>query len=102
MIAVALPAIGRDFGTTAPTVTLLVVTGYLIATLACQMPAGSVADRMGYGRALTIGRAIFAAGAAAGAFAPTLSVVVIGRLLMAAGGSLMVPTSMALVRIAIP
>jgi MFS family permease len=66
------------------------------------MPAGSIADRSGYPRALTWGRWIFAAGAAAGAFAPTLSVVVVGRVLMAAGGALMVPTSMALVRVAIP
>ena len=37
-------------------VTLLVVTGYLIATLVCQMPAGSIADRAGHMRALTWGR----------------------------------------------
>jgi MFS family permease len=102
MVAVALPAISRDFGAEASSVTLLVVTAYLIATLVCQMPAGSIADRSGYPRALTWGRWIFAAGAAAGAFAPTLSVVVVGRVLMAAGGALMVPTSMALVRVAIP
>jgi MFS family permease len=101
MIAVALPAMRADFSADPSTVTLLVVTGYLIATLVCQMPAGSVADRIGHGRALSWGRWIFAAGAAAGAFAPTLSAVVAGRLLMAAGGSLMVPTSMALVRVGV-
>jgi MFS family permease len=100
MIAVALPAISRDFSADASTVTLLVVTGYLIATLICQMPAGSVADRLGYARALTWGRGIFAVGAIVGAFAPTLAFVVVGRVLMAAGGALMVPTSMALLRTA--
>ena len=102
MIAVALPAIGATFSAQPSTVTLLVVTGYLIATLVCQMPAGSIADRVGHVRTLTWGRWIFAAGAAAGAFAPALWMVVLGRLLMAAGGSLMVPTSMALVRIMVP
>ena len=102
MVAVALPAISRDFGAEASSVTLLVVTVYLIATLVCQMPSGSIADRAGYGRALTWGRWIFAAGAAAGAFAPTLAVVVLGRILMAAGGSLMIPTAMALVRVEVP
>jgi MFS family permease len=102
MIAVALPAIGRDFGAEASSVTVLVVTVYLIATLVCQMPSGSIADRAGYARALSWGRWIFAAGAAAGAFAPALSVVVLGRVLMAAGGALMVPTAMALVRVEIP
>src|SRR5262245_15518716 len=99
MIAVALPAISRNFAVDASSVTLLVVTSYLIAALVCQIPSGSIADRAGYARALVWGRWIFAAGAAAGAFAPTLSIVVAARLLMAAGGSLMVPTAMALVRV---
>ena len=102
MVAVALPAIGREFGAEASNVTISVVTAYLIATLVCQMPAGSIADRAGYSSALTWGRWVFAAGALAGAFAPTLSIVVIGRVLMAAGGALMVPTAMALVRVAVP
>ena len=102
MIAVALPGMATGFGVAPSSVTLSVITGYLVATIVCQMPAGSVADRLGYDRALTIGRWIFAAGALAAVVAPTLPVVVAGRLLMAAGGSLMVPTAMALLRVAVP
>src|SRR5262245_49257880 len=72
MIAVALPAMAAEFGSPAASVTVLVITGYLIATVVCQMPAGSVADRVGYARALTLGRWIFAAGAVAAVAAPAL------------------------------
>src|SRR5215213_2990732 len=93
MVAVALPALSAEFGAPAATVTVFVVTGYLVATLVLQMPAGSIADRLGYARALTWGRWIFGAGAIAGALAPSLVAVVGGRLLMAAGGALIIPTA---------
>ena len=99
MVAVALPALATQFSSPAAAVTVFVVTGYLIATLVLSVPAGSVADRVGYSRALLWGRWMFAAGSVIGALAPTLSVVVIGRLLMAAGGALINPTAMALLRI---
>ncbi|MGE3707043.1 MAG: MFS transporter [Vicinamibacterales bacterium] len=102
MVAVALPAIAREFSSEASSVTVLVVTSYLIATLVFQLPAGNIADRVGYTRALTWGRWLFFAGAVIGAFAPRLGAVVVGRLFMAAGGSLMVPTAMALVRVTLP
>jgi MFS family permease len=101
MIAVALPAISSEFGAAAATVTVSVITAYLIATIVFQMPAGSVADRLGYARALTVGRWMFAAGALLAVLAPTLTAVVGGRLLMAAGGALMVPTAMALLRVSV-
>ena len=102
MVAVALPALSMEFSAPAARVTLLVVTGYLIATIVSQMPAGAVADRVGYARALTWGRWTFGLGAAIGMLAPSLGLVVAGRLLMAAGGALMVPTAMALLRVAVP
>src|SRR4051812_16120641 len=101
MVAVALPALSAEFGASASSVTLTVVTGYLVATLVSQVPAGSVADRVGYPRALGIGRLLFLAGALAGTLASSLWVVVAGRLLMAVGGSLIIPTAMALVRVAV-
>ena len=52
MVAVALPALSAEFGAPAASVTVFVVTGYLVATLVLQMPAGSIADRLGYARAV--------------------------------------------------
>src|SRR5262245_15108592 len=85
MVAVALPALSAEFQVSASSVTLTVVTAYLVATLVSQVPAGSIADRIGYSRALGIGRLLFLAGALAGTLAPVLPVVVVGRLLMAFG-----------------
>src|SRR5688500_19988119 len=102
MVAVALPALSVEFNAPAARVTLLVVTGYLIATIVSQMPAGALADRGGCARALTWGRWTFGLGAAIGTLAPSLGLVVAGRLLMAAGGALIIPTAMALVRSALP
>jgi MFS family permease len=102
MVAVALPALSADFGASPSSVTLSVVTSYLVVTLIWQVPSGSIADRIGYSRALDVGRWLFLAGALAGALAPTLFVVVLGRLIMAIGGSLIIPTAMALVRVAVP
>ena len=102
MVAVALPALSVEFDAPADRVTLFVITGYLIATIVSQMPAGTVADRVGYARALSWGRWTFGLGAALGMLAPSLSTVVGGRLLMAAGGALIIPTAMALIRIAVP
>ena len=102
MVAVALPALSAEFVAPAASVTLFVVTGYLVATLVAQMPAGSVADRVGYARALKWGRWIFLAGAIAGTIAPALWAVIVARLLMAAGGALINPTAMALLRVSVP
>ena len=72
MVAVALPALSAEFGASASSVTLTVVTAYLVATLVSQVPAGSIADRVGYSRALGIGRLLFLVGALAGTVAPSL------------------------------
>lgn len=102
MIAVALPAMSADFQAAPSSVTVWVITAYLIATIVLQMPAGAVADRMGYGPTLTLGRWLFMGGAASATLAPSLWFVVAGRLLMAAGGALMLPTAMALLRVIVP
>ena len=101
MVAVALPALTGEFGVEPSRVTLTVVTGYLAATLAVQIPAGRMADRIGYARALTWGRVMFASGSVLATLAPWLSFVILGRLLMAAGGALIVPTAMALIRVTV-
>jgi hypothetical protein len=102
MVAVALPALSDHFESPAAAVTVFVVTGYLIATLVLSVPAGNVADRIGYRSALLWGRWMFGAGAVMGALAPTLGLVVVSRLLMASGGALINPTAMALLRISMP
>lgn len=98
MIAVALPAIGMSFDAGPATLTLWLVTAYLIASIVVQSPAGKLVDVFGYSRILTTGRVIFALGAIAGAMAPSLPLLGIARVMMAVGGALNIPTVMAELR----
>ena len=101
MVAVALPAIGTEFATTPATLTHLLVTSYLIVAIIGQNPGGKAGDLWGHDRLLAIGRWVFAAGALI-ALAPFLPSLMLARILMAAGGSLMLPAGLALLRIHIP
>lgn len=98
MIAVALPTIGTSFAADPATLTLWLVTAYLIASIVAQSPAGKLVDVYGYSRILTSGRLIFAAGAIGGAIAPSLPLLGAARVMMAIGGALNMPTVMAELR----
>jgi len=102
MIAVALPLISTSFGVSSGALIHWLVTGYLVVTIVCQTPGGKMGDLWGYNVTLSIGRWLFVAGTVAAVFSPSLPPLVAGRLLMAAGGALLVPTTMALIRIHVP
>jgi len=102
IIAVALPSIATTFDSSAALVTRWLVTGYLVVTIVAQSPAGKLADLWGSSRVLTIGRALFGAGALLAALSPTLAVLGCGRVLMALGGALSIPTVFAQLRRSVP
>lgn len=92
IVAVALPAISADMDSTPADVTRWLVTSYLAVCILAQSPAGKAADMWGYGRILTLGRLTFLIGTLAAALAPSLPVLAAGRVLMAVGGALTIPT----------
>ena len=98
IVAVALPAIGADLQADAAGVTRWLVTSYLLVSIIAQSPGGKLGDLLGSSRVLTIGRALFALGAVVSVFAPTLAVLAVGRVVMATGGALTIPTAMAELR----
>jgi MFS family permease len=102
MIAVAVPDIGRQFDHDPTIVTQALVTSYLIAAISLQSPGGTLADRLGHARMMVAGLALVGAGAVTGWLAPSLPVLVGARLLIAAGGAVLVPTTVALLRFALP
>jgi MFS family permease len=102
MIAVALPEIGKTFDVSPGDLTLWLVTTYLIVNIILQSPAGKLGDVVGRRRAFTIGLSLFAIGVVLATFAPFLSMVAASRILMAAGGAMLVPNAMALLRTSIP
>lgn len=102
MIAVALPSIGETFGVGPGDLTLWLVTSYLLVNIILQSPAGKLGDMLGRRRAFLIGLSLFAAGVLLATLVPLLSAVAASRVLMAAGGAMLVPNAMALLRTVIP
>lgn len=98
MIAVALPAIGETFSVSPGDLTLWLVTSYLLVNIILQSPAGKLGDMLGRRRSFGIGLSLFAVGVLIATFAPLLSAVVASRILMAAGGAMLLPNAMALLR----
>jgi MFS family permease len=98
MIAVALPAIGRDLRADPASLTQWLVNSYLLVGIVLQSPAGKLADRWGVHRALALGQALFALGALLGFAGGSLALLVAARVLMAAGGALLVPATVAVLR----
>jgi MFS family permease len=78
------------------------VSSYLLVNIILQSPAGKLGDIVGRRRAFMIGLSLFAIGALIAILAPYLPVVATSRVLMAAGGAMLVPNAMALLRNVIP
>jgi MFS family permease len=102
MIAVAMPTLADRFGHSETTTTQALVTTYLVAAIALQGPGGKLGDRFGHWRVIAVGQALLAAGAVLGAVSPDLAVLAGSRVLMAAGGALVVPATLALFRLELP
>ena len=99
LIAVALPSIGVGIGSDVVLITQLLVTGYLVVNVICQGPAGKISDLVGHTRVLWIGIALFFLGAACGLLASGVGLLFVARCTMAAAGALVVPATMALLRL---
>ncbi len=102
MIAVAIPDIARDVGQDAATVTQALVATYLIAAIALQSPGGKLGDRLGHWRIFTAGQLVIAVGAVVGFVAPSLTLLALSRVLIAVGGAVIVPATVALLRNELP
>lgn len=102
MIAVALPSIGAEFGRSSGDLTQWLVNSYLLVTLIALGPSGKLADHWGYRPTLRLGQALFGAGCLLPIVWHAFAALVAGRMLMALGGALMVPTVMAVFKTAVP
>lgn len=86
MVNVVVPVIGQDFGASEAQVGW-VITGYLL-TYAVGIPLyGRVADIFSLRRAFAVGLLAFALGSFLCALAPSLGLLVLGRIVQGAGGA---------------
>ena len=102
IVNIAFPDMARDFsGASLPSLSW-VLNAYAIVFAALLVPAGRIADRVGRKRVFILGLLLFAAASGLCAIAPSLDVLVAARVLQAAGGAMMLPTTLGLILPAFP
>ncbi len=102
IVNIAFPDMAKDFsGASLPSLSW-VLNAYAIVFAALLVPAGRIADRVGRKRVFVSGLLLFAAASALCALSPSLDVLVAARVLQAAGGAMMLPTTLGLILPAFP
>src|SRR5262249_39775225 len=86
---VAFPALERSFPATPRSTLAWVITAYVIALASLLVTAGQVADRFGRRRMFLAGIAVFATGSALTAVAPSVVLVIAGRVTQGVGAALL-------------
>lgn len=102
IVNIAFPDLAADFPGTSLSGLSWVLNAYAIVFAALLVPAGRVADRVGRKRVFVTGLLVFAGSSALCAAAPSVPFLVGARILQAAGGALMIPTTLGLILPAFP
>ena len=97
VVSVALPTIGRDLGAR-PTDLEWVVDAYVVVYASLLVAGGVAGDRHGRKGLFMLGVAIFGAGSLICALAPSIPVLLAGRVAQGLGPALLVPGSLTIIR----
>ena len=97
VVNVALPTIGRDFGTSFGSLQW-VITAYTLSLASLILLGGSLGDRFGRRRVFQIGVGWFAASSLLCGLAPSVGWLVGARILQGVGGALLTPGSLAMIQ----
>jgi EmrB/QacA subfamily drug resistance transporter len=99
---VAFPSIGETYDTATPAQLSWILNAYTITVAALLIPAGKIADQIGHKRGFLIGTSLFTAGSVLCAFAPSVGLLVLFRIVQATGAAILTPSSLALILRAFP
>jgi EmrB/QacA subfamily drug resistance transporter len=102
IVNIAFPDLAADFSGTSLSSLSWVLNAYAIVFAALLVPAGRIADRVGRKRVFVTGLLLFAGASALCGLAPSIPFLVGARILQAAGGALMIPTTLGLILPAFP
>lgn len=97
VVNVALPAMGKDLDADMAGLQWI-VNGYMLMLASLVLLSGSLGDRLGRRRTFVVGVIWFAAASIVCAIAPTLEVMIAGRVLQGIGGALLTPGSLAILQ----
>ena len=96
ILNVALPSIGREFD--APISGLQwTVDAYTLVLASLLMLSGSTADRFGRKRTFVVGLLVFSGGSLLCSLAPSLTFLIVFRMIQAVGGSMLNPVAMSII-----
>ena len=96
VVNVALPDIGRDLGASTSSLQWI-LNGYLLTLASLILLGGSLGDRYGRRRVFVLGVGLFTFASLLCAIAPTVELLILGRLLQGIGGALLTPGSLAII-----
>jgi EmrB/QacA subfamily drug resistance transporter len=102
IVNVAFPALERTFPSDSRAALAWVITGYSIVFGSLLVTAGRSADRIGRRRVFFVGLAVFSLGSALCGLAPSVSLLIAGRLIQGCGAAAMLPASLGLLLGAFP
>ena len=101
IVNIALPNISRSFGSS-DAATVWVVNAYQLAGTVCLLPVASLCETLGLKRVYATGLTLFILASLACAAAPTLSWLVVARLVQGIGAGAVSVAGMAVVRVIYP
>ena len=102
IVNVAFPALERTFRGDSTASLAWVITGYSIVFGSLLVVAGRTADRLGSRRVFFAGLAVFCLGSALAGLAPSVPLLVGGRLVQGVGAAALLPSSLGLLLAAFP
>src|SRR3954471_9900217 len=100
LVVPALPALAQEFDAS-PNAVSWVLTGFLVSASIATPIAGKLGDLHGKGRVLTAIMIIFSIGAAINALAPSIEVLIAGRVLQGVAGGVF-PLAFGIIRDTFP
>lgn len=100
LVLPALPSLAQEYDAS-PATTSWVLTGFLLAASVATPVVGKLGDRYGKGRVLTAVLLIFSVGGVVNALAPTIEVLIAGRVLQGVAGGVF-PLAFGVVRDSFP
>lgn len=97
VVSVALPTIGTDLDAS-PTDLEWIVDAYVVVYASLLLPGGALGDRLGRKGLFLSGVGLFGLGSAITALAPSVVVLLVGRVIQGLGPALLVPGSLTIIR----
>lgn len=101
VVVVANPAIAKDLDAGLNSLQW-VMTGYLLVLAGLLIPAGTLVDRIGRKKGLTIGLVGFTAASVLCAMSNTIGLLIGARVLQGVFGAIMIPAALAVIKAAFP